>query len=418
MPRNYVPIPRIELPDDWEPEGVVCALVPMPDDPQYLAMLVGLIDQLRYSALFGRDPTKTGAAIVARTWAAALKDRPILISDCEGDMPFRLRQSPVNPCILEQSLDGGATWSLAFNYSLCGGSVVVVPPYPDSDTGASDAAAQVMRNIFEGLLNILDCEAQSRDEYIALATTYMRTFDASYSNPAALGSVYDAYCALDEEEKETAKEDCTYVPHKEELQDCFASDGLIDDLNCLSDTIMDWLNDTSDALMDALNKAAAALTGSGWQAAAAGGAGGGAGFGYDCGWEQVFDFTIDEQGWEQAFGAATYVSGQGWADTYPPSPDGVRIRSIADDEFHCIGVEIFLSPALAGENPQVGARSKLYGTTVGTDIHANGNYYNIPGSVDIEGAGVFIDPKEGGLENTDAMIVKVIVHGTGFNPWA
>lgn len=32
---------------------------------------------------------------------------------------FRLQQNPDVPCLLEQSFDGGETWSLAFDYSLC-----------------------------------------------------------------------------------------------------------------------------------------------------------------------------------------------------------------------------------------------------------------------------------------------------------
>lgn len=32
---------------------------------------------------------------------------------------FMLRQNPEDPCLFEQSLDGGETWSLAYDYSLC-----------------------------------------------------------------------------------------------------------------------------------------------------------------------------------------------------------------------------------------------------------------------------------------------------------
>lgn len=35
---------------------------------------------------------------------------------------FKLRQNPDNPCQLQQSLDGGDTWTLAFDYSLCAGA--------------------------------------------------------------------------------------------------------------------------------------------------------------------------------------------------------------------------------------------------------------------------------------------------------
>jgi len=116
MGRNDIPIARVELPNDWTPEGLICAVVPVPADPQYSSILVGLIDMLRWSALFERDPTRTGAATVARTWAAALNAMPITFDDCEDLMArFQLRQNPENACQLQQSLDDGETWFLFTN---------------------------------------------------------------------------------------------------------------------------------------------------------------------------------------------------------------------------------------------------------------------------------------------------------------
>lgn len=43
-----------------------------------------------------------------------------------------LRQNPENPCQLQQSLDGGENWMLAFDYSLCG-AVVIPAPYTEMD---------------------------------------------------------------------------------------------------------------------------------------------------------------------------------------------------------------------------------------------------------------------------------------------
>jgi len=37
----------------------------------------------------------------------------------ENCMPFQLRQDTVNPCLIEQTLDGGASWMPAFDLSLC-----------------------------------------------------------------------------------------------------------------------------------------------------------------------------------------------------------------------------------------------------------------------------------------------------------
>lgn len=309
MAKNLLPIPRFPLPDEWEPEGIRCVIVSIPDDPQYLATLTGLLDLLKWSDNFARDDTKTGAAIVCRTWQTALETQPITWGDCEQMI---LRQNPDDPCQLQQSQDGGDTWTLAFDYSLCSQVITVPAPYPGSETGASDAAAASMRNIFEGLTNLVDCGA-SRESYIDAATNYLRQYDAGYANPIALGAIYDEFCALDPTEQANYQSDCPYFEHKEDLEACANVEGLYDWLNCAAETINNWLNDTSNALMNALNSAAAALTGNGWQLSAGGGAGGGAGFGDTCEWTHVFDFTIDDGGFTPgAVLGASYSAGNGW----------------------------------------------------------------------------------------------------------
>lgn len=123
---DYIPVPRVELPEDWAPEGTICALITIPDDPQYLSAIIGLVDQLRHSATFARDATKTGAATVARTWDAALQIRPVVTVDCEGVMTvFDVRQDPENPCHLQKSTDGGETWTDWADLSLCPPTVML-----------------------------------------------------------------------------------------------------------------------------------------------------------------------------------------------------------------------------------------------------------------------------------------------------
>lgn len=310
MGGNNSPNNRFPLPDNWTVTEFICAVVPVPNDEQYISMLRGLLDTLTWSRSFQHHPTENAAREVADTWLAAFNSHDISFQNCEAPMMI-LRQNPDNACQLQQSQDGGDTWSLAFDYSLCANNITVPAPYPGSETGASDAAAAAVRNIFEKLVQLVDCGA-GRDAYINAATAYMRTYDAGYANPAALGAIFDAYCA-DPDAGDDYKTDCPYDDHKSDIQGCTNSDGLMDWLNCLSDTIINWLNTSSGALMDALNQAAAALSGNGWQRAGGGGAGGGAGFGFGCGlWHQIWDFTIDEQGWAGYTGATTYAAGEGW----------------------------------------------------------------------------------------------------------
>lgn len=251
---NDIPVARFPLPDDWSPAGVVCAIVPIPNNPQYLETLVATVGLLSFSAQFARDDTKSGAAQVARTWRAALLTRPIIMLACED-----------------------------VDMNCCDDPVVVVPPYPDSGTGAADAAASAIVNIYQGILGIAaDCSL-SRQEFIDTATAYMRVFDSSYSAPGPLGAVYDQWCPLSETAQEEYTEDCIYIDKVEDITPCYDAGGIMNDLNCLAEAVGEWLNETSDALMTALNQAAAALTGQGWQSASGGGGGGfGGGFGAEC----------------------------------------------------------------------------------------------------------------------------------------
>lgn len=299
---NSRPFPkgRIELPENWEPEGIVCALVPCPDDPQFYSMLVGLIDRLVWSAEYERDDTGEGAGTVARTWSRALTDRPIEFMECD-EMQFELRDDPDNPCAVQQSLDGGASWIHAFNKEDCEGPIVNPAPLPGNPEAAEAAAGNALRNIYIALLEMIGDCTLTRTEFIEQATAYLRLGDAAYSNPIALGALYDAYCALDPTDRETALSECSYLDEHSELTSCYDNAGLIDDLNCLSETISEWLNGTSAELGISLASVAAAMGFPGWQSFSNGsftggtsGAGGGGSFGSECGWCHEFDYTSGE----------------------------------------------------------------------------------------------------------------------------
>lgn len=108
---DYLQIARFPLPDDLTPDGTMCVKIRIPDDQQYLGTLIGLLDMLKWSENFDRDPTKLGAATVSRTWQSALESEPIEVEGC--DMPdFR-----INPetCLLEVDCsDDGTDWQPVF----------------------------------------------------------------------------------------------------------------------------------------------------------------------------------------------------------------------------------------------------------------------------------------------------------------
>lgn len=106
---------RFQLPANWEPVGTVCIVFTVPNDPQYVGQIIGLVDALKFSKNFGRDPTRTGAATVSRTWQAALESEPVRIVTCEGGdsemSTIRMRVKPGVPYISQFSHDEGLTWT-------------------------------------------------------------------------------------------------------------------------------------------------------------------------------------------------------------------------------------------------------------------------------------------------------------------
>lgn len=110
------------LPDDFAtienaPLIAFCGLIP--DTPETRAALRGTVERL--SQWFNWDKSYTPGDTRARDTAQYMRQLlfdHFTIGDCNMAQ-FRLRQNPLNPCLLEQSLDGGETWTVAFNYGLC-----------------------------------------------------------------------------------------------------------------------------------------------------------------------------------------------------------------------------------------------------------------------------------------------------------
>lgn len=311
------------FPDPIDPEEFRCIQVYVPNSTLYLAAFWHAYEYFASPRAWANDPGHS-ALEVAAVWREAFDlARASYDEGDDCDMSYELRDDPDDPCKVQQSQDGGDTWTHAFNKEDCGGSLMDLPPFPDAAVGAREAAAAAIENIYQGLINLNPECSMSRADYIAAATAYMRTFQADYANPGALGQVYDAYCALDDPGKAEAQGQCKYAEHYEDIVPCYDAGGLMNDLNCLSDALGAWLDATDDALMNALNAAAAALSGKGWQSASNGGGGGAGGFGSggayasECSdWTHEMDFTSDPH---DADGNSTiavaygeYVSGVGY----------------------------------------------------------------------------------------------------------
>lgn len=77
----------------------------------------GLLDRLLWrDAWLGEFDTQEWAIAQIRKLLVLIMRR----NPCgDDDMPYLLRQNPSNACQLQQSVDGGVSWTLAFDYSLC-----------------------------------------------------------------------------------------------------------------------------------------------------------------------------------------------------------------------------------------------------------------------------------------------------------
>ncbi len=142
--------PGYLLPDDINPANRLYVCVPIPDDPAHIRAFLGQLDYLSYWYTWEKDELKRGKE-VAQVWREIVSQIRFAIESnegCEG-MTIQLRQSPENPCILEQSWDG-INWSFAFDYSLCTPSYKAPSSAVMDDLDQATTVIQELNNIYQG----------------------------------------------------------------------------------------------------------------------------------------------------------------------------------------------------------------------------------------------------------------------------
>ena len=118
LSRQYAPRPMPDIipsGDIFTGDDTYCFL---PMNCLWLPHFLGVMSALdQYDSWVGTDEEKAQARHQIRSWMAS-------ITFCvEEEMAYLLRQSTENPCVLEQSIDDGETWTEAFNYALCLGDL-------------------------------------------------------------------------------------------------------------------------------------------------------------------------------------------------------------------------------------------------------------------------------------------------------
>jgi hypothetical protein len=317
MPQHKSTITEFPLPDDWEPEGTVCVTVPVPDDPQYVAMLVGLLDWLKLSRSFARDATATGAAIVSRTWQAALESQPIIIGECDV-MSYDTRVHPDFPWMQQASSDGGETWHTSLiqpNWSNAIGAVF--PVASDSDEAGALAGGIIAGGPEWFVQRVIDRDGDgfSRDQIVNDIYAEMARLHALPDGLNKIGPMVDT--VLDLPTPTVYADDCVYVDFWESLRD-FMLGHPTDFGNLLGN----WFSNAALDFGDAVVVQFAELYGSLGKDALYYQLANNvtlrkATFGLACTWEHEFDFTTGAHGWspynDGSVNWATYVPGSGWA---------------------------------------------------------------------------------------------------------
>lgn len=96
----------------------VCVRLMIPNDPDHLRAFWGTLWELTFWNNWQRDPDHKGAALAA-VWKDVLFQAQALNLTLEACGEFMdVRQSPIDPCILEKSADG-VIWSAFADLSLC-----------------------------------------------------------------------------------------------------------------------------------------------------------------------------------------------------------------------------------------------------------------------------------------------------------
>jgi hypothetical protein len=218
---------------------------------------------------WARDDTRTGAKIVAKTWENALYIAP---------------------------------WSVS---ETC--KVIPIPPMTDTDD-ADDMAAAVILQFLIPIIHAFNMLAPTLAGCSDAVEAVMADL-ADYGADGAVEGMLKRLCAdlnsLPSSTRLNYELACPQVDQWDDLRNKIHSNPY-DWLNQLSSWLFGWLNSTGDQIVQDLNTVGGLIGGANILDLINhnGGVtpGGGAGFGDDCQWEHMFDFTTGDHGWSLAVG--------------------------------------------------------------------------------------------------------------------
>lgn len=326
------PDPGYRLPAVIDPGELTCIPVYVPNATEYIAAFFGSLEYLTTWLAWERDPEKRGRDAAALWKAAFNRTRDEWLTIGCGGTPLMLRQNDEITCWLEQSADGGETWTLAFDYSLC--MPETLPPlHPFPADGRSMDAAEMDSILWflNRIMTLINDLATAGTPEVDIVTQVSAAWQSATGLPAPeeLATAVGTWASATEAERLATIGSGSWAEFRANTvcalrqQDVSPTKGHVSWLSRLSAGLADWLNNASDSLARALNATWATLVGQPtavYNAAlwAERQGAGGAGFG----WTELscppvglvthnWDFRGGTRGWV-AGGGAFYVPGSGW----------------------------------------------------------------------------------------------------------
>ena len=153
------------IPEVIETDERVCVQFEIPNTPEYRQATYGTISRLQEWFNWEKtwDEGDTRASQVAHYMRQILFNTLTMTDEnCGVTTMFMLRQNPSDSCELQQSLDGGQTWSTAFDFSLCdiGGAGVT-----NINISVAQTYIQDLRTIYDVDINLIGAKLGNNDDY-------------------------------------------------------------------------------------------------------------------------------------------------------------------------------------------------------------------------------------------------------------
>lgn len=242
--RKAYKIPAIVNPGTFK-----CVKVFIPDDPLYYGAFWNAYQFFSKQIAWERDEAHT-AIQAAAVWRAAWNMSRLYWPDQEGDcdVPFQLRDDPADPCKVQQSIDGGTTWTHAFDKE-CAEGGTVIPPADDV------AAGNLLHNLLTHVFTYLDDHYEdpgARSAFALWYCSYLDTITGDDVSCAGAANIWDAWDELTTDQRDKLLDPCNYLGAKNQLALCIGESDMLEAISCMMDSVFEAMADIPSDIMDAM----------------------------------------------------------------------------------------------------------------------------------------------------------------------